>query len=235
MKVPLWFSLVAVLSGTSLAQAQQPVRASSELPETATKLSSFVPKGWVVEDDVTADLNGDKRLDKVLALQQGDSADRNFGGTRALVLLLRQADGTWRRAAYSPHVLMQPSDFGPMSGHPRLSVVRGMLRMAQDGGSRYYISREQLFRVERETGRCRLIGEERMVIDRRGNGLNTSYSTNLLTGKQIVITDAGGEMEKPKTRQLQLHLKPVYIEEVNNSANDSHSLPWLPKSYDSYQ
>jgi hypothetical protein len=235
MKAPLWLRVATLLLSTSLVHAQHGPRASKEPPLVASKPSSFVPKGWVLEDAVTADLNGDQRPDKVLALQQGEAVDRLSGGPRALVLLLSQADGTWRRAAYAPHVLMEPTDFGPRTGHPHLSVVEGILRIQQDGGSRYYVSRTQLFRVVPETGRCQFIGEERKVIDENGDGLSAAYSTNLLTGEQIVITDAGGETYKPHTRQLQLHLKPIYIEDVNNSANDSHGLSWLPKSYDSYQ
>ncbi|MBF9140142.1 hypothetical protein [Hymenobacter properus] len=201
----------------------------------ASQPSSFVPRGWLLEDAVTADLNGDQRPDKVLALQQGKSVDYLSGGPRALVVLLSQADGSWRRVAYALHVLMEPTDFGPRTGRPHLSVVQGVLRIQQDGGSRYYVSRTQLFRIVLQTGRCRFIGEERKVVDSNGNGLSASYSTNLLTGKQIVVTDAGGETYKPRTRKLQLHLKPIYIEEVNNGATNSHGLPWLPKSYDSYQ
>ena len=232
MKTPWWLGVAVGLWGAGPAQAQQ---VQKRLPLVASLPSAFVPKGWVLEDAVTADLNGDQRPDKVLALQQGEVADFLSGGPRALVLLLGQADGTWRRAAYAPHVLLEPTDFGPRTGRPHLSVAKGVLRIQQDGGSRYYISRTQLFRLVPQTGRCRFVGEERKAVDSNGNGLSASYSTNLLTGKQLIVTDAGGETYRPKSRQLKLHLKPLYIEDINNSATDSQGLPWLPKSYDSYQ
>lgn len=70
-------STLLVLAG--LVTAGGPAQAAPVpvpvLPAQATQLKQFVPPGWVIEQQLKGDLDGDGRADRVLVLQASDPAN----------------------------------------------------------------------------------------------------------------------------------------------------------------
>jgi hypothetical protein len=215
------------------AAAQSPFLQAAEVPLAGRRVADFVPRGWQIEQQLRADLNGDSRPDAVLELiePEQEGADRR----RLLLVLLARSPADWERIGLGTQVLLCSGCFGPMDGSPHVRVQNGVLLIQQDGGSRYAIDRTQRFRYEPATGRMRLIGEERDVLDRHSFS-NAHYSTNLLTGQQRIDVNVNiaEKQTKSSSRRRTLQQSAWYLEGVNNECNEPACLPWLPGSYNNY-
>ena len=159
---------------------------------TAATERESVPPGWIVEAQTLGDLNSDKRTDIALTLLQTDSStDKNVvtERRRALLILLRQLDGRLRRAAFAERLLQCSTCGGAFYGvadaPAKVTIVKGILIVKQEHGSRNVIEQTFRFKYESGTDKFWLIGFD--IADRdRATGALVEQSTNFLTGQRIV-------------------------------------------------
>jgi hypothetical protein len=92
-----------------LAQGARTTINKSQIPADASDARAFVPKGWIIEEQIEGDLNRDATSDYILKLiedkpardQNADLIDR----ARALIVVLQSANGKLSRAAVSDKLL----------------------------------------------------------------------------------------------------------------------------------
>ncbi len=165
------------------------------LPATARRIQDFVPKGWRLEDTVSGDLNGDGLADCVLkvSLMSGyDDLDR------ALIVLFRQADKSFRRFAASNSLSPTSDECGPLGSaageHVLVEIKKGVLKVGSMTGSRDAENSSLKFRFNAKTRRLELIGADTLFFD-RATGEQKLYSANLITGRRVIerskIDEAG--------------------------------------------
>jgi hypothetical protein len=224
-------ALLLVLCGAGAAATRQdePRRFldSSLVPAAGREPREFVPRGWKTETDaglVTGDLNRDGAADAVLRLVE-DVPVEGADGTlnmryRALVVLLAQPGGGYKRAAVASKVLgctMCSGALGdPEGGNIQIEIKNGVLNVNQLSGSREATDLTQRFRYDASSGRFRLIGEEVSEYDRAAGG-GKSTSTNYLTGVRVIKTSRTlrGGRESNITKTTRIPLKSRFIEDVD--------------------
>ncbi|WP_324671678.1 hypothetical protein [Hymenobacter sp. GOD-10R] len=216
----LSFPILAAVILLHAAQDPDAPRALNlkRVPAAGPQPSSFVPSGWQIEKQLTVDLNADQRPDRVLQLLEKKIAGQeNSGDERALVTILAQPDGTWKRVGASNKVVYCKSCFGALSGPeggiPDVSVKKGVVIVYQTGGSREAWNSTTRFRYEPSSNRMRLIGTDEVVVDRATGDIETT-STNLLTGIQEV---SKGRIDQDKSKKTRRSLKPPkrYLDDFN--------------------
>jgi hypothetical protein len=178
----------------------------------ATLWAADLPKGWRIEERLTADLNQDGKPDEILKLVE-DKPDKDAQGDpteRERALQVNLAGG---RSSTGYHALICTrcggAFFGMMETPANLRVDKRVLIVEQEAGARE-ITR-WLLRFWHENGRIRLIGADIAELD-RATGRETTRSTNYLTGDRI---ETIAEAEKPvRTKKLKVAVKPLYLEDV---------------------
>jgi len=188
-------ALILVLSPAALTQEGGAVFDRSKVPAEGKAVEDFVPAGWVLEEQVAGDLNGDALPDLALKLIQerppGAKDDEIIERQRALVVLFRGQDGRLRRAGVTDRVLQCTSCGGAFHGvneaPAEVKIERGVLIIKQDFGSREVTEHTYRFRHEPAAGRLVLIGFDSTTTDRL-TGAVTRESTNYLTGRKITTT-----------------------------------------------
>ena len=183
---------LAVLPVTAFAQDGRVVIDQSGMPREANAVGDFVPRGWEVEEEVSGDLNGDAIPDLAVKLVQ---AKRAGGGDeieerqRALVVLLRGADGRLRRAAVADKLLQCTACggafYGAVEAPAEVKIERGVIVVRQDHGSRNVVEQTFRFRHDPASKKFVLIGYD-MNDNDRATGELVEESTNFLTGLKLV-------------------------------------------------
>lgn len=144
------------------------------------RAAAFVPRGWVLEQQAEGDLTGDRRPDLAIVIRQQRPDDAEHD--RALVVVER-GDGAYARIGVGSRFLLCSSCFGSVAGPvgaPLVSVRRGVLHVEQLSGTREARERSLRFRLDAESGRLFLVGEDLMTWDRtegRGTRTSTSYTS----------------------------------------------------------
>ncbi|HJQ33089.1 MAG TPA: hypothetical protein VJ866_12955 [Pyrinomonadaceae bacterium] len=197
------------------------------VPTTGREPREFVPRGWKVETDegvVTGDLNKDGSPDAVLRLVEDMPVENSEGVLntryRALVVLLAQPGGGYRRAAVAAKLLSCTTCSGvlgdPEGGNVQIEIKNGVLNVNQLSGSREATDLTQRFRYDAASGRFQLIGEDVSEYDRAAGG-GTSTSTNYLTGLRVVKTSKPlrGGRESNTTKTTRVPVKSRFIEDVD--------------------
>lgn len=205
---------------TSLARAapfQVPVQ-EAPTPE------SFVPSGWSTELARDGDLDADGAADRVLVLLQQESPEGER--ERALVVLLkRQAGyvvGATNRGLVSCY---ECQGIKGGDARPNVSIQRGVLVIAQLGGSRDWYAATHRFRWRAASGKLELIGLDTSNGD-SFTGESSESSTNLLTGKVVLVeqpaqVDAEGRELRParaKRKQLREKARSLLVLEALDTA-----------------
>jgi hypothetical protein len=188
-------ALILMLASSSLAQGGAPAFDKSKLPEAGQSAADFVPPGWVLEEQVAGDLNGDAVLDLALKLVQekpaGAKEDEIIERQRALVVLFKGGDGRLRRAAVADKVLQCTSCggafYGVVEAPAEVKIERGVIVVSQDFGSREVTEHTYRFRYEPAAARFVLIGFDSTTRDRL-TATVTQESTNYLTGRKVTTT-----------------------------------------------
>lgn len=186
--------LILLLSSPTLAQRGAAFD-KSKLPEAGQSAADFVPAGWVLEEQVAGDLNGDAVPDLALKLVQekpaGAKEDEIVERQRALVVLFKGRDGGLRRAAVADKVLQCTSCggafYGVVEAPAEVKIERGVIVVNQDFGSREVTEHTYRFRYEPAAARFVLIGFDSTSRDRL-TGTVTQESTNYLTGRKVTTT-----------------------------------------------
>jgi hypothetical protein len=183
--------------GVCPAQAtiQNPKSKIQNLPEAAAAVEAFVPQGWAIERRLTGDLDRDSQPDEVLALIEDLPIENEEGvyneRSRAMIVLLREADGQLRRAALGDRVLACTTCAGmlgdPLGGNVGVEIEKGVIVVRQLSGAREATDLTQRFRYDPATGRFALIGQDVDTYD-RATGDGRKESSNFLTGLRIVET-----------------------------------------------
>lgn len=188
-------------------------------------LQDFVPKGFRIEQMIAADLNGDQEPDRVL--QVIESGDR-YGRKRSLIVLLGSKSSS-TQLAIAPRLLLA-SGTGGVIENIRLEVDQNVLVVRQLAGSRSAMSMIHRFRIDRNSQRLVLIGEDLNPYD-RANGNEIKDSRNYLTGKRIVEEYRGRKSRNGKDfvkrQELKVSRELRSIETIDIEAARS-SAPNLP-------
>ncbi len=171
--------LAALLHNNS--QAQQNMFFGKKLPATAPALRDFVPQGWVVESQVSGDLNGDGVADIAAVLVEGKSSadDRQRG-----LIVLQAIAGKGYSVLGSNGKMLQCQGCGGVKDGINVNVKNGVLIVSQFSGSREYSVSTWRFRLDAASQRLQLIGLDEEEADGMV-GKGSTVSTNLLTGQQI--------------------------------------------------
>lgn len=109
------------------------------------------PKGWLLVDSQSGDLNGDGRKDLAVVLEEqaedGERPDPEDAAPRLLVVLLARADGSLRTAHVNSSLVLNRFS-GGVFGDPfeGIAVENGSLVIRHYGGSNFRWSWEMEFR-----------------------------------------------------------------------------------------
>ncbi|MEW6736607.1 MAG: hypothetical protein AB1489_35280 [Acidobacteriota bacterium] len=198
MRIILFVMFFFIFSFTQyrlIADAQDDRRTInvSQIPQEGSAVKDFVPRGWIIEEQLAKDdLNGDTLPDVVLKLiekpgakKQEDTAEDRY---RALVILLKTADGKLRRAGVATHLLQCTTCggafYGVVEAPANISVKKGVIIVKQDHGSRNVTETTYRFRYDQSLGKFVLIGLD-IVDNDRATGEVVDESINYLTGVKI--------------------------------------------------
>ncbi|HKY05438.1 MAG TPA: hypothetical protein VJQ56_11135 [Blastocatellia bacterium] len=180
------------LAGGAYAQDDRRFIDLSSVPTEADSTKAFAPKGWVVEEEITGDLNGDSRPDVVVKLIEDRPAENKEGQPleryRALLVLLRTEGGKLWRAAAADRLLMCTTCGGmlsdPSGANVQVEITKGVIVIDQLRGSREAVNTTLRFRHDHKLNRFLLIGEDVELRD-RATGETTRRSSNFLTGVKL--------------------------------------------------
>ncbi len=211
-------SLLA-LSGAALLATAAPLSAATvpvgSIPTSATTAAGFAPPGWIAEKKVRGDLNSDGDRDLAIVLIQDPKAGAAYGindGSRALVLALRQADGSLRRSGVAPLVLgcreCGGAFWGPSGMPVNVSLSGGNVVVRQEFGSRELTATVHRIRWNTTRKKFRLVGLDTTVFD-RVTGASTEVSTNHLTGRQVTTKKRGSKLLSRTTRVVKVAPRPI--------------------------
>lgn len=190
----------------------------STIPDSATKASQFVPKGWKIEEEIKGDVNNDNKPDLLLKLVEDKTKETKNGSMidRERALVIAVADGgTWKKAAVADKLLQCTgcggAFYGVVDAPAYVKVVKGVIVVNQDHGSRETSEVTLRFRLEKETGRFLLIGFDYAESDRL-DGSSVTESTNYVTGTRITTFI---KRRKPATKKTQIAKTKMYIDDVD--------------------
>lgn len=188
----------------------------SKVPATAATAAGFVPSGWKIEEQVKGDVNADGREDILLKLvedkpvKQDEFVDRS----RALVVVVKTAEGGWRNAAVADKLLQCTgcggAFYGVVDAPANVSIEKGVIVISQDHGSRWVSEISFKFRYDEQPDMFILIGFDYSTRDRAEASV-VSESINYLTGKRIATSSKG------KKTTTTVAKKRLSIEEVDSS------------------
>lgn len=228
LKVVSVCALVLMLPSSSPAQDGAAFD-KSKVPAEGRAVTDFVPAGWVLEEQVAGDLNGDAAPDLALKLVQEKPANAREGEIverqRALVVLFKGSDGVLRRAGVADKVLQCTSCggafYGVVEAPAEVKIERGVIVVSQDFGSREVTEHTYRFRYEPAAGRFVLIGFDSTSRDRL-TATVTQESTNFLTGRKVTTvstppkTSRGRDAVKTTTQTVARKRTPM--EEVDRES-----------------
>ena len=197
----------------------------TDFPEQGNKMEDFVPKHWSAIMKVDGDLNKDSLADTALIVEQenpnnisiteyNDTLNTN---PRALLVLFKQENGTYKLAAKNDKGFIEPpkensSLLDPL-GEGDINIKNNTLRLNFQyffsAGSWYITNVEYVFRYQ--NSHFELIGVETNSFH-RATGEETIVSFNLSTNK--LETTMGGN---------------VFEEKENNPKKETKTFMYNPK------
>jgi hypothetical protein len=204
-----------MLAGIGNAQSVRWLNPSL-VPTQGKTVQDFVPKGWKIQDRVEGDINSDRKPDTVLTLiEAGTQSDR----ARAIVVLVKQANGKLQRLAVANKLLLCSSCAGVLSSpdgaNSTIKIKSGVIIVSQLSGSREAREATHRFWIDKSSKRLILIGKDILDYD-RANGDSTLTSINYLTGQQIVEKS---HQKVVSTKKSTIAKSKQFIENVNIEAD----------------
>ena len=197
----------------------------TDFPEQGNKMEDFVPKHWSAIMKVDGDLNKDGLADTALIVEQENPENisvTEYNDTlntnpRALLVLFKQENGTYKLAAKNDKGFIEPpkessSLLDPL-GEGDINIKNNTLRLRVQyffsAGSWYITNVEYVFRYQ--NSHFELIGVETNSFH-RATGEETIVSFNLSTNK--LETTMGGN---------------VFEEKENNPKKETETFIYNPK------
>lgn len=183
------------------------------LPARATTAEGFLPSGWRIEEQLSGDLNGDKRDDLVLVLRQQDPRNivehDGFGispldsNPRMLAIAFAGPAGGYTLAAQN-HTLITRHETPNLSDvfedGPGVSIVRGTLRTTlfffSNAGS--WSTGSASFTFRWQDGAFALIGYDNSSL-MRNSGHTESLSINYAT-RRVRYTEGSIDSDEDSVR-----------------------------------
>lgn len=188
---------------------------SAQIPATATTPAGFAPPGWRVERRATGDLDGDGDRDQAIALIQSETAGAAYGvadGSRALLLVRREANGLLRRAGLATRLLGCAECGGAFWGAARMpvgvAIANRTVVVRQQFGGRNLTTTTHRIRWNGLTRTFRLVGLDTLVSDRL-TGASVAVSTNHLTRRQTTTRKRGQKLLARVTRIVPVAPRPI--------------------------
>ena len=137
----------------------------SQVPATAERAAQFAPKGWKVEAIAKGDLNGDGQIDQAITLIQdlprGPKDEPGPDRGRALVVALAEGNSL-KRAGVADKLLQCTACggafYGIVDAPAGVSIVKGVIVVDQDHGSRDVSESTFRFRYDAASGRRDVCG-----------------------------------------------------------------------------
>lgn len=180
-------------------QTKSPIDAA-KLPQTAATVREFVSSGWTVEAEINGDLNSDSIPDLAVTLVEQMPADADKENPpelqRALLILLKTADGKFSRAGLATKLLLCTrcggAFYGIVETPVTIEITNGVLIVRQEYGSRELTQETYRFRYEPESKRFLWIGSDLRGYDRL-TGETQTESTNFLTGVKLTTASKANE------------------------------------------
>ncbi len=189
------------------AQDDAPAFPAAAVPARGARVAAFVPRGWAAAAEVSGDLNGDGRPDRVVHLVPQGTHYRPESITaapesQALLILLADGGG-YRRAGLATHLLQE---IVPQWGL-QMSIRRGVLITEQNYGMTEVMDVTHRFRLDPANGRFLLIGCDRFFYTRPQEAADSrKVSENYLTGVRLTTVghfdDAGRYSEREQREQI---------------------------------
>jgi hypothetical protein len=179
--------------------------AAQPLPPKAAKPSQFVPKGWTLEQQKIADLNGDGRSDALLLMRRPQTS-----GTpqRILAIALRErgANAAYTLSEFNDRLIPHSDDAkqeDPMADGELTVRRRGFdIKLTLLTGVGSYQTATLRYRFRYQDGCFRLIGYDRMETH-RGTLETRDLSINFITGAVLRSTgNAQSNVTKKQREQL---------------------------------
>ena len=164
------------LTSWCFAQDERTTIKKSLIPAVGSDTRDFIPAGWKLEEQLSADLDGDGTSDYVLKLienKQAKSSDEMNDRARALIVLLHGADGKLSRAAVADKLLQCTgcggAFYGVVDAPANMKIDKNVIVVEQDHGSREVSDTTFRFRYDASSKRFMLIGFDYVERD-RANG-----------------------------------------------------------------
>jgi hypothetical protein len=224
--------LTACAAFTSAQEEQAVLFDDAALPRAANAVEKFLPSGWMVEAEVSGDLNNDSVPDTALTLIEKPAADADKDNPpsreRVLMILFKNRQGIFERAATEKKLLQCTgcggAFYGVMEAPADVNIAKGVLIVKQDHGSRNVTETTYRFRYNPGAKKFALIGYD--VNDRdRATGETTNESTNYLTGVKIRETFQYSKKldkdVKKSSRRIKINNSPQYLEEIDYETLDN--------------
>ncbi|MEQ1604546.1 MAG: hypothetical protein ABL999_06730 [Pyrinomonadaceae bacterium] len=213
--------LILFAANVTFAQDDRVTIDKSKIPATAEKLAGFVPVGWKIEEQINGDVNGDGVSDTLLKLVEDKPKEDKEGikidRARALVIVLKAADGKLNSAAIADKLLQCTgcggAFYGVVDAPADIKIQKGVIIVEQDHGSRDVSGVTFRFRFEAATGKFLLIGFDYHSVDRL-SASTSSESTNYVTGARIT-EQISGNGKRPRKTKTQVPKTKTYIDQVD--------------------
>jgi hypothetical protein len=212
--------LVCAAGAPALAQ-DAPRLQPSLVPMRGAREAEFVPRGWMVGGRADGDLNGDGRADRVLRLvplgTDTTGAIAAAPEAQALVVLLAESGGGWRRGGIAPRLLQTIAPQYVCD----LAVRRGVLVVHQNFGMTEVTDLVHRFRLDAASGRFVLIGRDQFNYTRPQGAADTEkFSENYLTG--VKLTTVGhwrGERYRETTKTEHIPRRTPAMETIDEDSD----------------
>jgi hypothetical protein len=181
---------LVILSCAGFGQDEPARIKKSQIPATGRETGDFIPAGWKLEEQLSADLDGDGVADYVLKLienKPGKTGEDTINDrARALVVLLANAGGKLTRAAVADRLLQCTgcggAFYGVVEAPAKVAIdPRAVIVVEQDHGSREVSNMTFRFRYDPSSKRFVLIGFDYAERD-RATAKVVAESTNYLKG-----------------------------------------------------
>ena len=190
-----WCGVIALILAavfSAAGQSPQVAAAIEKIPSSARTTKDFAPRGLVIDNEATGDLNGDNISDVALTLTapldelegRPGPGGRGYDSTLCIVVVaFGKAGGGYRLFAVNGRLFPPDADERSYLSN---RIEKGVLIIDTNWGDGMANDITYRFRFDKTTGKMLLIGFDQERYDRtRNDGSDNRSSQNYLTGLRI--------------------------------------------------